>query len=161
MTGWLQRAGGIIAARWRWFWGTRNPGPDTAASERGRLGEEAAATFLREKGWKIVARNWRHGRDELDLVAWDGEVLVFGEVRTRAAHAPVTGYHSVTRRKKHALARAVRAYLRGLEQRPAHFRFDIVEVRVSDGAVPEVMLHAGIPLLPNHLPPIRNDGRRP
>ncbi len=161
MNGWWQKLREKLAERWRWFWGVREPGPNTAAAARGRLGEDAAAAFLRERGWKMVVRNWRHGRDELDLVAWDGEVLAFVEVRTRAAHSPVQGYHSVTNRKKHALARAVRAYLRGLREKPAHFRFDIVEVRVSDGAAPEVVLHVGVPLLPNNFTPARGDGRRP
>jgi len=155
MSNWLRQAGENLAGRWRWFWGVRPAGPNTAAGARGRLGEEAAAKYLREKGWKIVVRNWRHGRDELDLVAWDGEVLVFAEVKARAAHAPVQGYHAVTSRKKHALARAVRAYLRGLAAPPAHFRFDIVEVKVSDGVAPEVVLHAGVPLLPNNFQPAR------
>jgi putative endonuclease len=134
-----------ITARWRWFWGQRGP-PATLADERGRLGEEAAAKFVSERGWKIVARNWRHGRDELDLVAWDGAVLVFAEVRAREARALVSGYHSVTRRKKNALARAMLAYRRGMAVPPAHFRFDIIEVKVSDGAVVAVNLHANIAL---------------
>jgi len=145
MTGWAGQLRKDIATRWRWFWGRRAL-PDTVASERGRLGEEAAARLARERGWKIVARNWRHGRDELDMVAWDGPVLVFAEVRAREARALVSGYHSVTRRKKNALARAIRAYRRGMSQPPAHFRFDIVEVKVSDGAVGEVLLHSNLPL---------------
>jgi putative endonuclease len=145
MTGWAGQLGQGITARWRWFWGRRAQS-NTVAGERGRLGEEAAAKLVRERGWKIVARNWRHGRDELDLVAWDGAVLVFVEVRARQARAMVSGYHSVTRRKKQALARAIRAYRRGMAQPPAHFRFDIVEVKVSDGVAGEVTLHANIPL---------------
>jgi len=147
-----------VAERWRWFWGLRHQ-PNTAANVRGCLGEEAAAQFGRERGWKIIARNWRHGRDELDLVAWDGEVLVFAEVRARESHAVVSGYHSVTIRKKRALARAIKAYLRGMAQPPLHFRFDIVEVKVSDGMVREVLLHANIPLLPKNFSPARGSGR--
>jgi len=149
-----------MAKRWRWFWGIRTP-TGTATDARGRLGEEAAAQFVQNRGWKILARNWRHGRDELDLVAWDGAVLVFGEVRTRTAQALVPGYHSVTGRKKRALARAVRAYLKGLPSPTMHFRFDIVEVRVSDSAPPEVLLHSGVPLLPNNSQSARDPGRRP
>ncbi|HTB62011.1 MAG TPA: YraN family protein [Opitutales bacterium] len=134
-----------VQSRWQWFWGLRG-GPSTAASKSGQLGEDAAAQFARARGWKIVARNWRHGRDELDLVAWDGEVLVFAEVRARRASALVSGYHSVTVRKKQALARAIHAYRRGMAQPPAHFRFDIVEVKVSDGVVGEVLFHSNIPL---------------
>jgi len=148
-----------VAKQWRWFWGLRTS-TYTATDARGRLGEAAAAQFVQNRGWKILARNWRNGRDELDLVAWDGPVLVFVEVRTRAARALVPGYHSVTGRKKRALARAVRAYLQGLPTPPAHFRFDIVEVKVSDSAPPEVLLHAGIPLLPNHSQSARGPGRR-
>jgi putative endonuclease len=155
MDGWLHRLGETITARWRWFWGRRAP-PTTATDERGRLGEEAAARFLHDRGWKIIARNWRHGRDELDLVARDGAVLVFCEVRTRAARALVPGYHSVTVRKKRALARAARAYLHGLAEPPAHFRFDIVEVRVSDvGTAPEVLLHGNVPLFSKNFQPAR------
>jgi len=150
-SGWLE----VIVARWRWFWGLRAP-VDTDTDQRGRAGEEAAALFVQKQGWKIVARNWRHGRDELDLVAWDGAVLVFAEVRTRKQQALVPGYHSVTGRKKRALGRAVRAYLQGMPSRPANFRFDIVEVKVSDSAPAEILLHSGIPLLPNNAP----SGRR-
>jgi len=148
-----------LTEKWRWFWGSR-PRPGTAADARGRLGEEVAAQFVRKHGWKVVARNWRHGRDELDLVAWEGNVLVFVEVRTRAAQALVTGYHSVTDRKKRALARAAQAYLRGLPSPPAHFRFDIVEVKVSDSAPAEVLLHPGIPLFPKNFQSACGSNRR-
>lgn len=134
-----------LTKQWRWFWGLRAP-TGTAANDRGRWGEDLAAQLVQDRGWKILARNWRHGKDELDLVAWDGSVLVFVEVRTRNARALVPGYYSVTGRKKRAFARAGRAYLRGLPSPPAHFRFDIVEVKVSDGIPPEVLLHSGIPL---------------
>jgi putative endonuclease len=159
MDAWTRQWREAIAEKWRWFWGLR-PQAGTAAASRGRLGEEAAAQFLRERGWKIVARNWRHGRDELDLVAWEGEVLVFIETRTRVAQALVRGYHSVTGRKKRALARAAKAYLRGLPSPPAHFRFDIVEVKVSDSGPPEVLLHAGIPLFPKNFQSTRGSNHR-
>ncbi|MGA2052418.1 MAG: YraN family protein [Opitutales bacterium] len=137
------------------------PGADTERAARGRLGESAAAEFLRARGWTVVARNWRAGRDELDVVARDGEVLVFCEVRTRAARALVPGYFSVTARKKRAVARAARAYLRGLAMPPAHFRFDILEVRVSDDGVSDVLHHANVPLFPKHFHADRSARPRP
>ena len=74
--------------------------------ELGRWGENVAAQWLADQGWKIVARNWRHGPLELDLVAWQGEVLVFIEVKT----ARYTGHGApdvrVTPAKQRALARA-------------------------------------------------------
>ncbi len=159
MISWLRHAGARLTARWRWFWGIRPAGPQTPAGKQGRLGEEAAARFLQAQGWKIIIRNWRHGRDELDLVAWDGGVMSFIEVKTRQASAPVPGYHAVTHHKKQALARAVRAYIRGLATPPAHFRFDIVEVKVSDDSAPEVVLHAGVPLLSRNFQPARGTAR--
>jgi putative endonuclease len=156
MPGFLRRLLDTLADHWRWFWGRPAPGADTPRAVRGRQGEEAAAQFLRAQGWSVVARNWRHGRDELDLVARDGPVLVFCEVRTRDARAAVPGYFSVTARKKRALRRAVLAYLRGLDAPPAHFRFDIVEVRVSDGEPEDIRHHPNVPLFPKHFHPGRD-----
>lgn len=155
----LKKVGGQLINHWRWFWGIRPPGPDTPSARLGRLGEDAAAQFLRAQGWKIIIRNWQHGTDELDIVAWDGEVMSFVEVKTRQAQAYVSGYFAVTERKKRALGRAVRAYLRGLASPPLHFRFDIVEVKVCDGAAPEVVLHAGVPLLSSNFHASRGTAR--
>lgn len=63
-------------------------GLPSAGDDSGARGEAAAADFLRQRlGYAIVGRNWRNLRDrreEIDLVARDGEVLVFVEVKTRA-----------------------------------------------------------------------------
>lgn len=113
----------------------------------GGLGERAAEAYLRhQKGYAVVQRNWRHGRDELDLVCRDGEILVFVEVKTRASHALVGGYAAVDRRKKRALGRACRAYLAQLDTKPHTFRFDIVEVEHCQGVVTAVRHFANVPL---------------
>ena len=44
-------------------------------AETGRAGEQAVAEYLRREGYAILAQNWRHGRDELDVVARRGEIL--------------------------------------------------------------------------------------
>ena len=113
----------------------------------GALGECAAADYLRrEKHFAIVQRNWRHRRDEIDLVCLDGEILVFVEVKTRAAHALVGGRAAVNRRKKRAVGRVCRAYLAQLEAKPHTFRFDIVEVEHREGVVTAVRHFANVPL---------------
>ena len=124
-----------------------------SAESTGMHGERLAAEWLqRERRFRLVARNWRSPRDrraEIDLVAEDGSVLVFIEVKTRAASALVTGYYSVNRRKKNALRRAVKAYLVGLKAKPQTVRFDIVEVLMpADGAdtAAEIRHFANIPL---------------
>ena len=123
----------------------------------GERGERLAADWLRrEQGFRIVARNWRSPRDrrdEIDLVARDGEVLVFVEVKTRAAGALVTGYHAVDERKKTVMRRAIEAYLAGLRAKPIAVRFDIVEVALpvagaAAGSAPNVRHFANIPLFP-------------
>ncbi|WOO42748.1 YraN family protein [Rubellicoccus peritrichatus] len=120
---------------------------------RGKLGEREAASALKKKGYRILARNWREGRDEIDLVCLVEKTMVFVEVRTRAEDALVGGYHSVTQRKKAALRRVCTAYLRGLRQKPAHIRFDIVEVRLCQGDKISLNHHENIPLFGKNYQP--------
>lgn len=127
-------------------------------AEPGERGERLAAAWLqRERGFRIVARNWRSPRDrreEIDLVARDGEALVFVEVKARAAGAIVSGYHAVDARKRQVLRRAIAAYLAGLRTKPVTVRFDIVEVALpADGGAAEIRHFAGIPLFPPHWRP--------
>ena len=134
------------------FGAGRDPG-----AERGERGERLAAAWLeRERHFRIVARNWRNPRDrreELDLVARDGEVLVFVEVKTRDAGALVPGYYAVDARKKRVLRRAVRSYLNPLAaHRPRTIRFDVVEVALTaDGTDSARILHfENVPLFSKH-----------
>jgi putative endonuclease len=132
------------------------------AREAGARGEAAAADFLvKRHGFSIVARNWRSPRDqrdEIDLVARDGDVLVFVEVKARAAEALVPGYYAVDERKKRVLRRAVHAYLSALEQPPRTFRFDVVEVSLSDRLPPQCLHFENIPLFPKGYHVARQSG---
>ncbi len=122
-------------------------GDAPANARAGAAGERAAEAHLRAAGLRVLARNWRNPvdrREEIDLVCEEaaprgttggGEtVLVFVEVKARAAGARVAGYHAVDRRKKSVLLRACRAYLARVRPPPRHVRFDIVEV--AHGADP-------------------------
>lgn len=136
-------------------WWVRLTGPRDENQVRGSAGERAAEAFLCAKpGWRLVVRNWRSPkdrRDEIDLVCRDGEVLVFVEVKTRAAGALVGGYHAVDARKKRVLRRACGVYLRGLgAHRPRTVRFDVVEVEwAADGRAEPVARHfENVPLWP-------------
>jgi putative endonuclease len=130
--------------------------PDT-----GGRGEQLAAEWLgRERKFTVVARNWRSPRDrreELDLVCRDGEVLVFVEVKTRAADAMVPGYFAVDRRKKRVVRRAITAYLAQLRDKPRTFRFDVVEVSLAESpgggggaAETEIRHFENVPLFSKH-----------
>jgi putative endonuclease len=107
----------------------------------GEQGERWASSFLEKRGYTILAKNWRNPhdrRDEIDLVCRDGDVVVFVEVKTRAAAALVQGYFAVDQRKKKALRRAATAYLRLLRPAPSTYRFDMVEVSMTPSAPPEI-----------------------
>lgn len=122
----------------------------------GERGEREAAVFLKKIGYVIVARNWRNPRDrrdEIDLICRDGEVLVFVEVKARAAVALVTGYHAVDKRKKAVVRRASAAYMRKLNPRPHTYRFDIVEVSMTGGGESEVRHYANVELFSKHFRP--------
>jgi len=139
-------------------WWARLTGPRDERQARGAAGERAAERFLCAKpGWRLVVRNWRSPRDrrdEIDLVCRDGDVLVFVEVKTRAAGALVGGYHAVDTRKRRILRRAAGVYLRGLrDARPTTVRFDVVEVEwaTADGQLPMVRHFENVPLWPRGL----------
>lgn len=101
--------------------------------QRGRAAEEAAARHLAALGFEIVARNvWLCGA-ELDLIARDGDVTVFVEVRSRSNRRFGSGAATVRARKIARVARAAQAYLsiHGLGDAPA--RFDVVSVDWTSG----------------------------
>lgn len=108
----------------------------------GARGERLAAESCRRRGARILARNWRHGRDELDLVLLEGEVVVFVEVKTRMTRTAGEGLRAVDARKKAALRRAAAAWIR---QAPAvmHHRFDVVEVMVCHEGPVRILHHRG------------------
>jgi putative endonuclease len=102
----------------------------------GRRQEELAAGHLRSAGLEILERNVRLGPDELDIVALDGEEIVFVEVRARAAEAVVSPERSISRSKRYRLARAAARWLQEREMGDRYCRFDVVAVRLgSDGSV--------------------------
>jgi putative endonuclease len=132
------------------------PGPfilreGSSRAERGQYGEDLAEAYCRkELGYRVLARNWQYKRDELDLVCLDRGVLVFVEVRARARGALVSGYDSVDKGKKKVLQRACKSYLKRLQNRPKHFRFDIIDVVLTEGAPGEVRHYANVELFHKH-----------
>lgn len=136
--------------------------PGAAESGAGARGEQAAADFLVHRHqFRILARNWRSPRDrrdEIDLVAQDGDVLVFVEVKARGADALVPGYYAVNDRKKRVLRRAVHAYLSALTEPPRTFRFDVVEVALRDQLPPQCLHFENVPLFPKGYHAARQTG---
>ncbi|HBG69724.1 MAG: hypothetical protein A2W93_15140 [Bacteroidetes bacterium GWF2_43_63] len=99
-------------------------------SETGKFGEDEAALFLVNKGYEILHRNWRCGKDELDIVALHDEILVVVEVKTRTGTAFGMPWESVDDRKQQAIERAALTYLEAFAI-DRDLRFDIVSIIVS------------------------------
>lgn len=120
--------------------------PEPVSAVVGRRGEREAEKLLKKKGYMILARNWRSGRDEIDIICLQGKAVVFVEVRTRKVGALVSGYDSINRRKREALKRVCHAYFGKMKPRPITLRFDVVEVEHDEGAITQVRHFADVPL---------------
>jgi putative endonuclease len=97
-----------------------------------RRAEDYAAAWLRRRGWRILARNWRWRRLELDIVAARGDTVAFVEVKMASRGSRTMIPEKLDRRKRDHLASAAAAFLarRGLS---AVCRFDLAEVRGEPG----------------------------
>ncbi|GAF78384.1 unnamed protein product [marine sediment metagenome] len=111
-----------------------NPG----RRDLGAFGERVAAAHLEAKGYRIRARNFRCREGEIDIVAEDGDCLVFVEVRTRRGDAFGTPAESVTAAKERRLLTVAKAYLQEHPDVPANQRIDVVGVELSRGRLQAV-----------------------
>ena len=104
----------------------------------GGNGEDIAAAFLRDLGYVILTRNFRKRFGEIDIIAEEGDTLVFVEVKTRSSAAFGSPLEAVDARKQRRMARAALAYLgsRKLHDRPA--RFDVVAVHLQPREKPRI-----------------------
>ena len=103
----------------------------------GERGENVAAKFLRNKGYRILERNFRCENGEVDVIARDGKCLVFVEVKTRESDEPMPE-ENVNATKQHQVTKAAKFYLTryGSPQPPA--RFDVVAVVWPSGRPPQI-----------------------
>jgi putative endonuclease len=99
----------------------------------GAFGERLATAHLEAKGYRIRARNYRCREGEIDIVAQDGETLVFVEVRTRRGDALGGPAESITATKEARLVTAATAYVQALEEPPADQRIDVIAIQLSPG----------------------------
>jgi putative endonuclease len=108
----------------------------------GLEGEDAAYFYLRRKGYVLVARRWSAGNlpGDVDLIAWQNELLCFIEVKTRTAHDLSPAEIAVDSHKRTTLRRLARQYVRQLPQQTApQARFDVLSVYLVPGQQKEFM----------------------
>jgi putative endonuclease len=100
----------------------------------GRVGEREAERFLRRLRYRIVTRNYRCAPGELDLVALDGQMIVFVEVKTRSDADHADPQDAVTPVKQQHLTRAAEFFLRYTHSEHRPCRFDVLAITCkSDG----------------------------
>lgn len=98
----------------------------------GKEGEALAVEYIRKKGYRILEKNFRTFSGEIDIIAKDGETLVFVEVKTRADHAFGYPFEAVDRRKREKIRKVALGFMKGLKKEvPA--RFDVLSISMVNG----------------------------
>jgi putative endonuclease len=111
-------------------------GPEPRKDPRrgaGQRAEQLAAELLAAKGLRIVARNWRQPGGEIDLVADDGGICVFVEVRSRTGEEFGHPLEAISPQKRAQVVRSARLYLASEAPAADGYRFDVVGVLFSPG----------------------------
>lgn len=115
-------------------------------NELGKRGENLACSYLKEKGYSILQTNWRRGKLEIDIIALDGDELVFVEVKTRTSSLFGEPEDAVTPQKRRHLVQAANAYVikSGYDKGS---RFDVISILIEDN-------HCSIHHIPDAFYPI-------
>lgn len=112
----------------------------------GQLGEDLAVRHLKRQGMRVLYRNFRatHG-GEVDIVARDGQVLAFVEVKTRTSEAYGRPVDAVNLDKRYLVSRGAFEWLRLLQggSKEINYRFDVVEVLLEEGKPGKINLIKG------------------
>lgn len=100
--------------------------------EFGQSGETIAANYLKAKGYTVIEVNWSCSKPkgELDIIARDGETLVFVEVRSRHSATTETAFESITTRKRENLIRTTQIYLQTHHLHQQLWRIDAIAVAI-------------------------------
>ena len=106
----------------------------------GELGESYSCRFLKDKGYEILERNFRTKYGEIDIIAMDGNTLVFVEVKARISTKYGRPEEAVTSRKIKNIKRAAEYYILLNSKRPGKFRIDVVSLIVSDRKLQEAKI---------------------
>ncbi|MEM6280965.1 MAG: YraN family protein [Chloroflexota bacterium] len=107
----------------------------------GAYGEHLAVDYLRQNNYHIVTTNWRCTTGEIDIVARDGDTLVFVEVRTRRRATVEAAFASITPAKQQKLVQAAYIYLGEHNLDDAMWRIDVIGVALPHGKKP-IIKHA-------------------
>ena len=110
----------------------------TSRQSLGRWGETIAARYLSKQGYTIIEHNARTSYGELDLIARQGDVLVFIEVKTRASRSLGPPEISVTKTKQAHLLSGAKAYLQERPHLQYDWRIDVIAILRLPGEQPQI-----------------------
>jgi len=102
------------------------------AYELGKSGEDIAIEYLKNKKYKIIDKGFRFLRGEIDIIACDGETLVFVEVKTRRSTGFSQPEESVTPAKRKQLRRVAQGYLLRKHIQDVECRFDVISLTFDE-----------------------------
>ena len=105
--------------------------------ELGKFGEDLAFKKIKRLGYKKIIRNYRCPLGEVDLIAKDGDTLVFIEIKTRKGRTTDYAKEAVNKRKKRQISKVALAYMKSMDCSDARARFDVVAICVGRGK-PEI-----------------------
>ena len=107
----------------------------------GRKSEDMAAAYLKNQGFVILQRNYRTRLGEIDIIARDGQTIVFVEVKARKTDNTGSVKSSITQNKKIKITRLAQCYLKQSRTYDAKVRFDVVVIK-GDGESIELIKNA-------------------
>lgn len=114
----------------------------------GRIGEELALKRIKGLGYKKVAQNYRCALGEVDLIAKDGDALVFIEIKTRRGPSMARAKEAVDGRKRRKLSQLAQAYMKLHGLQDARARFDVVTVCLDQGPPQVEVIRNAFDLVP-------------
>ncbi len=98
----------------------------------GKKGEELAVALCKGKGFTVIEQNFRTSFGEIDIIAKDGNIFVFIEVKARAGDAYGAPFEAVTRRKREKITKVAMSYMKRFRKEvPA--RFDVISISMKSG----------------------------
>ena len=107
----------------------------------GKIGEDLAVAELESRGYAIVERRWRTDRGEIDIVARDGDTIVFVEVKAKESAECGTAAEAVTRRKQVQVVSLAVEYLARHDLLGCPCRFDVVAIDEALGDRPQIAVY--------------------
>ena len=109
--------------------------------ELGKLGEDLACTYLKQRGYKILTRNYRKPVGEIDIICKIGEIIIFVEVKTRTSLEFGYPEEAVNNSKRKTIRTVARHYLQENNHYYKEIRFDVISILMQNKNQNQIINH--------------------